>query len=427
MRSFLSVAFVALSATAASAPVFAQGYGTPPVQTPMSQSYGNPSPPTAPPAVCQGNISKDARKALIELQTAVVAKDAATIPAKLAAAQAKAKTNDDKCFIGQLQMKEAADRGDLKAVAAALEVQLASGSMPAATIAEDFEILGRKHYNARAYAEAEASFARALKIDAARTSAVALLADARAKQNRAGDALPEYQRAIAADVGAGRKPDESLYKRAISVAYNAKNPLAYSLARDWVAAYPSPTNWRDAIRSYTDLSGLSDKALIDMFRLARLTKGMAGDRDYGRYALAAMDTGFAGEAKAMLEEGFAANAIDRNKPVFKKLIAEATSKAAGDRAGLDGQAASARAGATAKPLMLLGEAYYGYGDHAKAAAMFRAAQAKGGVDAGLVNLRLGMALAASGDKAGAKAALNLVTGSQADIARYWLTYLASRP
>ena len=422
MRSFVTLAAVALGSSVAAGPVLAQS-----AQTPLSQSYGNPSPATAPPPVCQANISKDVRKALIELQTAVVAKDVATYPAKLAAAQAKAKTGDDKCFIGQLQMKEATDRGDLKAVAAAFEVQLASGSMPAATIAEDFENLGRKHYNARAYADAEASLARALQIDATRVSAVALLADARVKQNRMGDALPEYQKAITADVAAGRKPDESLYKRAISVAYNAKNPMVYSLARDWVAAYPSATNWRDAIRAYTDISGQSDKALIDMFRLARLTKGMAGERDYGRYALAAIDTGFAGEAKAMLEEGFAANAIDRNKMVFKKLIAEATTKSAGDRASLDEQAARARAGSAAKPLMSLAEAYYGYGDYAKAATMIRAAQGKAGVDAQLANLRLGMALAASGDKAGAKAALELVTGSQGDVARYWLTYLASRP
>ena len=50
---------------------------------------------------------------------------------------------------------------------------------------------------------------------------------------------------------------------------------------------------------------------------------------------------------------------------------------------------------------------------------------KGG-DAGLANLRLGMALARSGDKAGATAALNAVTGANADIARYWLMWLATK-
>ena len=33
----------------------------------------------------------------------------------------------------------------------------------------------------------------------------------------------------------------------------------------------------------------------------------------------------------------------------------------------------------------------------------------------------------SGDKAGAKVALEAVTGAKADIAKYWLVYLAQRP
>ena len=36
-----------------------------------------------------------------------------------------------------------------------------------------------------------------------------------------------------------------------------------------------------------------------------------------------------------------------------------------------------------------------------------------------------MALARSGDKAGATAALNAVTGARAEIAKYWLTYLST--
>ena len=48
---------------------------------------------------------------------------------------------------------------------------------------------------------------------------------------------------------------------------------------------------------------------------------------------------------------------------------------------------------------------------------------KPGVDAEVINLHLGMALAKSGDKAGAAAAFNAVTGPRADIAKFWLTYL----
>ena len=113
--------------------------------------------------------------------------------------------------------------------------------------------------------------------------------------------------------------------------------------------------------------------------------------------------------------------------VHEELTRWPPTKAAGDRASLDGQAKAAAGRAHGEAVMALGEASYGYGDYAKAAEMFRAAQGKSGVDAELANLRLGMALAASGDKAGATAALDLVTGPRAEIARYWLTYRRDAP
>ena len=427
MRRFISPVGVALSAFAATGAAFAQQYGAP-VSTPPTQPYREPAAttPTGPP-LCHAGISNGARKALVELQTVVFAKDTANIPAKLAGAQAVAKSNDDKCFIGLMQLKAAADSNDLKGMAVALEAQLASGSIPAATIAGDFENLGRMHYNARAYTDAGASFERALQLAPTRGGPVILLAQTRVIQKRGAEALPLFQKAIALEIAAGRKPEESWYRRPVAIAYDNKNPLALSLTRDWVAAYPNAKNWRDAIRVHAGLSGLGDVALIDMYRLARLNAALAGEADYARYAEVALSKGFPGEAKALLDQGFAANAIDRNSATFKSLYATATTKAAGDRAALDAQAKTALAGGTAKSLMTLAEAYYGYGDYARAAELARAAQGKPGVDAELANLRLGMALAASGDKAGAKAALDLVVGPQAEVARYWQTYLATRP
>ncbi len=62
----------------------------------------------------------------------------------------------------------------------------------------------------------------------------------------------------------------------------------------------------------------------------------------------------------------------------------------------------------------------------KSADLFRAALDKQGVDKDVANLRLGMALARAGDKAGATAALNAVGGTQAEIAKLWLTYVATK-
>ena len=429
MRSILSVAIFAFSASAVSVPLFGQ-YATPPA-APPPERYGAAQdsvvPAQAGPApMCQAGISKGARNALIALQAAVVAKNSAAIPGLAAAAQAVAKSADDKCFIAQMQMKAAVDANDVKGIAATIAAQEASGAVPAATIAGLYESVGIMQYKAAAYSEAATSFERVLRLEPSRGSTVIMLAETRTKQGRVAEALPLYRKAIGIETAAGRKADENWYKRQVAVAYAAKSPLTYEIARDWVTAFPTANNWREAIVLYGEMSGTDDATMIDLYRLQRINRALVGNADYARYAQIALDRGFPGEAKGVLDEGFAANAIDRNQPSLKALHAQATAKSAGDRAALAAQARTALGGTQAKPIMVLGEAYFGYGDYAKAAELFRAAQGKAGVDAELARLRLGMALAAAGDKAGASTLLRLVTGPRAEIARYWLTHSAMR-
>ena len=412
MRSILSLAALALgAASSAAAQQAAPATGT---ATPAA------------PAVCQADISKGARNALAALQTAVKAKNSAAIPGLVTAAQAVAKTGDDKCFIGQMQYFAALQANDYRGAFTALGVQRATGRVPAQTFAAQYDNLGRLQYEAKAFAEAATSFEEALKINPNAGETIVMLAETRNKQQRVAEALPLYQKAIAAEVAEGRKPSESWYRRLVAVAYNNRSPLATSAALDWVAAYPNAKNWRDAIKITTDGSTLDEVSKLDLLRLARLNRALDGEADYHKLAVGALGRGFPGEAKAVLDEGFASNAVTRSSKALGPLYAQATAKAAGDRASLDGQAATARAGAAARPLMSLGEAYFGYGDYAKAAEMYRVALTKSGVDSALANLRLGMALAASGDTAGARTALGLVTGARQEVARYWLTYLATR-
>jgi hypothetical protein len=112
--------------------------------------------------------------------------------------------------------------------------------------------------------------------------------------------------------------------------------------------------------------------------------------------------------------------------MFRDTYTLASGRIAADRASLAAAEKAALAGAAAKGAMSTGDAYLGYGDYAKAAAMYRAALTKSGADTSLANLRLGIALGRSGDKAGATAALNAVTGPRAGIAKLWLAWLATR-
>jgi tetratricopeptide (TPR) repeat protein len=174
MKTTLSILAPALASAAfAAAPATAQ-YGAPPPQQQPVQTA-----PAAAPEQRKLNISKRAMKPLTELQAAVNANDVANIPAKLAAAQAAAETVDDKYFIGQLQLKAATASKDPAAIAAAVEVLLASGGVEQAQVLPLQLELGEIRYKAKQYPQAAAAFERVLAADPANTDALILLAETR--------------------------------------------------------------------------------------------------------------------------------------------------------------------------------------------------------------------------------------------------------
>ena len=92
-----------------------------------SRDSGSPAQAPAPSAQPAIKLSSKAGKAIIELQKAVKANDVASIPAKLAAAQAVAQTKDDKYAIGKLQLDAALAAKDNAQAIAAADAIAASG------------------------------------------------------------------------------------------------------------------------------------------------------------------------------------------------------------------------------------------------------------------------------------------------------------
>jgi lipopolysaccharide biosynthesis regulator YciM len=414
MRLTMTALTLALAAGAAM-PVLAQSAAAPAAAAPAAAAD-----------LCPMNISNAARKSLIELQTAIGTKDRAAIAAKVAAARKTAKTKEDRCLLAQFELKAAADASDYVAASAAVEALAASGAATNASLAPLLLNIGKLRYQAKDFPGAAASFERASQLAPTLGEPVVLLAEARAKAGRVDEALVLFKKAAAIEAAAGRKVEESWLKRGVGIAYDAKSTQAFSLGRDWVAAYPTAKNWRDALRVYMSMTNLPEAELLDLHRLSRATRSLAGESDYARYAQAAMAKGFSGEAAAVLNEGIASNALSRSSVVVSALLKDATAKSSGDRAGLGAQAKAALAAATAKQAMATADAYLGYGDYAQAATLYRAALSKTGADLANANLRLGIALALSGDKAGARTALEAVVGPKAEIAQYWLTYNSLR-
>lgn len=369
--------------------------------------------------------SKGAIKAIIELQTAVNANDTASIPAKLAAAQAVAKTPDDRYAIAGLQYKAAVAANNNASKAAALEALIASGKVSPTELSSFNMELGNTYKALNQADRAAAAFERALAANPANPDAAIILAEARASQGRDAEAVSLIQKAIAEKAASGAKADESWYKRAVALAYKGKLPSTADIARQWLIAYPSPTTWHDVIAIYRNAGSNNDSMRLDILRLQRAAGALSSQGDFHDYAYLASKEGYPAEGKAVLEEGFAAGKIDRNTKLFKDAMAELSAKAAKDKAALAGAYDAGLKASTARAARANGDLLAGTGEFAKAAEVYRAALSKSGADANTINLHLGAALAQQGDKAGATAALNAVTGPQAAIAKLWLAYLAT--
>jgi tetratricopeptide (TPR) repeat protein len=372
-------------------------------------------------------FSKEAVKAIQNLQKVVNAGDTAGYPAALAAAEAAAKNTDDRYVIGQLRLNHAIKTKDDAATAQAIDAMIRSGGATQAELPILYRNLGALHYNAKRYDDAAAAFIKLVEIDPNNPDNTLRLAELRNQQGRTAEGVTLIEQAIAARKAAGQQVPEEWYKRAVALAHGKRlAPQALKLSREWVTAYPTATNWRDTLRIYQDMSKLDEAAQLDLLRLMRAAKVLTIENDVAEYAYTAVERGLPGEAMAVLNEAFAARAVDRNKPHFRDLVSRASGRVQADRQSLPTSEKQAAAAATGKIAANTADAYLGYGDYAKAAALYRTALSKGQVDANVVNTRLGIALALSGDKAGATNAFKSVTGPRAELANYWMLWLAQR-
>jgi tetratricopeptide (TPR) repeat protein len=436
----ISTTALALGAMIAASPVAAQGYGSRgnvPSQVPTSDGsrggFGNrgaapvdePSQPA--PAKVQGqkgiSPSPKALKAIVDLQTAVNNKDFANLPAKVAAAQAVATTKEDHYLIGELQLKGSLASGDNAGLRSAIDTIAASGYVSAPEVAQLYLSLGGTYYNNKQFDNAASAFQQGLAIDPNNADMVLDLAEARVAQGQIAQAVSLFQQAIQKQATAGQKPEEALFKRAFSVAYDARLPLAAELGREWAAAYPSADSWRDSIAAYRNLNQTDIEGTLDLLRLMEVTNSLQRPADYQLFVTAAAKIGNYNEAQKALDEGIASKVVDPASTDFRDIVSGLKVKPKATAADLAVAATTAKSSET---LLHIGDRYYAMGDYAKAAELDRSAMAKPGADTAEANLHLGMALARAGDKAGAAAALQQVTGAHAAIAKFWLTYLEQR-
>jgi tetratricopeptide (TPR) repeat protein len=413
-------------AGAVAVPAFAQ-YSQPEAQqspSPVQTSSGSASAQT-PPVKRQVKVSAGAQKAVVALQAAVKAGNYAALPPLVAAAQAVAKTPDDRYVIAQLQLQAAAAAKDEAGMTAGLEALIATGVVPAQDLPRLQTALAKVHYNAKRYDKAGPAIERAMASNPNDSDLLLLLAETRAAQGRSAEAVSLLQRAIDARAASGAKAEESVYRRAVALALKGNLP-AIEPARKWIAAYPGPTSWRDGIAIYRNTAKPDDVLMWDTLRLARATGTLTGDNDAALYAYLALENWAAADALKVVDEATAAGTFRASDPKNRELVAALKTAKGRDAASLAASAREVAAAPTGRNALKVGDGFYGIGDYARAVELYRMALSKGSVDANVVNLRIGAALARAGDKAGATAALKAVGGKQAELAKFWMLYLTTR-
>ena len=386
------------------------------------------------------SLSKEARAAAVDAQTALAAtpKDLVKAEAAINTLDTVAKTDYER-YLSQgfrlslvsAQTKGQAEAQRITALAPILDSLIANPATPKTEVAIRNNERGGFALSAKQYAQAAQFYSRAR--DLGYTDQDLLLNIARSKVE-AGDVtggVADLDAAVKAEKAAGRKPPESWYKYAFTRLYKInQNEAGDQWTAAWLTEYGTAPNWRGAIYTF-GFQGPSavkySKNRVDLYRLLWATKSQAGQKEYFDYAEAAINIGLPNEAKTVLDEGNSTGVVPGGNVLGNELMASAKKGIVGSSSPAAKEAA-AKSSATGALAQQAGDAYFGTRNYAKAIEMYQLCATKGAPDADRNNLHLGMAMALSGDRDGAKATLAKVgVDPYKAIARLWITFVTTPP
>jgi len=371
------------------------------------------------------------QKAAFDAQKAADAGDIPTALTNYNTAKAAMVNNTDKFMVGRVGYQIYQKNKDDALFSEVVDLMLASGEASVDAQKQLYFAQGQIAYNKKDYAKALAAFQGAEKAGSTDPDLVPLIVESMAQQGQTLQALQTLNDEATKHAAAGQVVPPEWYQRGVSIGYKNKNPadqaainqLTLELCLKWVASAPQPQYWNGALEVYAQQFKLDNEGRLEMLRLLRAAGALEGGDDYREYA-DDVYLRFPNEAMTVLQEGAAKGKVTlTGKNDAADVMGIVKGKVAADKASLPGADKASRAAASGKAALSTADAYVGYGQYPQAVDLYKVALAKGGVDAGTVNLHMGWALALSGDTAGAKTAFQAVTGARKPIADFWLVHL----
>ncbi len=315
------------------------------------------------------------------------------------------------------------DRGAIKA----LEAVLATGILSPQDALIRVQALVQLDYQVKDYPATIAAANRYYQQGGTADEPRLLQAQAYYQQSDFADAAKTVRAILQADAKAGKKPDENLLLTLVSSEYQQKNEAGRIEALErLVVLYPKPQYWTDLLAAVAKQPGFAtDRLALDLDRLKLVTGTMNSANDYMEAAQLALLAGLPGDAKAILDKGYAAGVLGKDAQADreKRLATMAVQQAGDDSKTLAQQESDAAKAANGLAWEKLGEAYASYGQDDKAIAAYNQALQKGGLqhpdDA---KLHLGIAELVTGQKAKARETLSGVASGDGtkDLAQLWM-------
>jgi hypothetical protein len=246
-----------------------------------------------------------------------------------------------------------------------------------------------------------------------------LLVDAYARRKRAQEATEILEALIAQHKADGLPVPASWYDRGAALAYGQKSWS--QMARFYagrLSLQPAPADWRTATAVYIAGAAPDKEAVLDLMRLQSATGALASERDVQAYAALAAAQGYPAEARAVIEAGRKNGKLLATDPASTGLLASLTPKTTKKLSATKNRTPASAGSAGARSL-IMPDSMLANAQFAQAVPLYQAALSAGGVDADRVNTRLGIALARSGDLAGAQDAFARAKGQWGDVALFW--------
>ncbi|NNC73668.1 MAG: hypothetical protein HKN78_12445, partial [Sphingomonadaceae bacterium] len=356
-------------------------------------------------------LTSDVRRLAEQARVAISQNNFSAATSYLSQASGLSRTDGDRYVVATIQLDVGNRTFNAAQQIAAINALINSPIVGEAQRADLYYHRGRLAFHSQDANVAHDMLAAAVERGSANPTTYIALASLKTQRGDNAGALAMFDRAVELQTAAAVPIPDNWYRRAIDIGQRLGDPARVTqLNLALLAGYPSANNWRDALEFYRNTMNPDDSAAIDLWRLQSATGALAGERDYLNYARAASAVNALPEIERLVQAGRANSMLDGGNGEINALDRGTTRAAQALRNAIAGRASSAASSSTGVSAMSVADDYLTLGQYAEAAPLYRMAIEKGGVDTDLANLRLGMALALSGDTAGAQTALAAVTG-----------------